>query len=248
MFPGGRTQKVHTIELMATLYDPAQSAQDHQSDPSGDETEAATVAIPSSVPPPAILPSLESVSAPPARRRWRPHLLTFALGVLGALLGGHYFPSIKVTFRPTETAQATELSTRGSTRDPSPAAQPPKTASPSPAFTGMLRQQPPDGERPGDAMNGDGKLAAADSPPGSSDGEAAGGTSSKTTREKEHRKRGGRRFGSKAPSAAGTAASSTTLVAPVRNLELGSEFAAYAPVRLPPSLLTQRNSSSPAAH
>lgn len=254
LFPGGRTQKVQTIELMATLYDPTMSAQGRESEPQDDdEPEAATVAVPSTIPPAAKVPStfspiarvppLDAASGSPRWRasRW-PLLLTFAVG---ALLGGQYLPRLKVTLRPAETAQATELSTKGSPRDPtSTAAELPKAASPADIAEGV--QQPPNGERSGDAMSGDGKLTAADSPPTASDGESQSDGSSKAAREKDHRKRGARRSGPRAPNASATTTPSPTLVTPVRNLELGPEFAAYAPVRLPPSLLfTQRSASSP---
>src|SRR6185436_1210694 len=72
------------------------------------EGEAATVAVPSTLPPAARVPS----SAAPARRSWssakwpRP-VFTFALG---AILGAQYFSPSRPNWPAAENAQATELS------------------------------------------------------------------------------------------------------------------------------------------
>jgi serine/threonine protein kinase len=242
LFPGGRAQNVQAIELMATLYDPARSLTVRQSDAADGDSEEATVAGPSTIPPASKVPPASTV--PPAvsvsslhsrnhsptwRARWRPSLITFAIG---ALLGAQYLPSVKLNWRNPEAANATELSTKAATMSPpATAAEPPK-ADPPPTTERQTAESPV-------VATG----TTADTPPAVADPESQTDTSSKAARAAERRKRSGR-SGPKAS----TSKISPTLMAPARNLELDSEFAAYAPVRLPPSLLLpKRNASSPAA-
>jgi serine/threonine protein kinase len=118
LFPGGRTTQEQTIELVATLYDPELSVPSRRSDPSDDdmEGEAATVAVPSTLPPVTKVPSF---SAMLARRKWssarwpRP-LFTFALG---ALLGAQYFSPTRPNWPAAENAGATELPPKAPAKD-----------------------------------------------------------------------------------------------------------------------------------
>lgn len=233
LFPGGHAQKVQAVELVASVYDPERSVPPRRSEPPGaDEEEAATVAVPSTippvaatVPPAAMVPAVANAVVPPKAGtfRWRPSLLMFAIG---ALLGAQYFPSIKLSWPNAGTAHATERAITTSATDPSIVVEQP----PHPSFAATVEGEPPapSGEQPVDAITGDGKSTA---------GHA-----------NERRKRRAQR-NPRAPNALGPDDRSPALIAPVRNLELGSEFAAYAPVRLPPSLLTTpRSTSSPAGH
>jgi len=76
---------------------------------------------------------------------------------------------------------------------------------------------------------------------------ANAGEPSKAARERGRGKRDGQRNVPR-PRASGDDGATATLIAPAPKLELGSEFAGYAPMRLPTTLLApQRNASDLAA-
>jgi serine/threonine-protein kinase len=228
LFPGGRTKKEQTIELIATLYDPTRSTAMRGSDAgSCDLSGTLTVAVPQPVPPrssigPAIARAPVS-TVPWPTARWRRPLFTFALG---ALLGAQYFAGSPQAWSGASKAQA-------------------RVAPHAPATT-IAAADAPDGTRPvNEPVSCDPKATAGALPrPDATDEVASVGESSKAARDRGRGKRDGRRGVPRGYPPIASDVAVPTLIAPPPKLELGSEFAGYAPMRLPPSLLApQRNAS-----
>jgi serine/threonine-protein kinase len=232
LFPGGRTKKEQTIELIATLYDPSRSTGTWGSNAGNNEISGTlTVAVPPPVPARASSGPLAFTRAvlspaPWTAARWRRPLFTFALG---ALLGAQYFASSSSGRSGAANAQA--------------------KAANAPAATAAVAGVPNDGPRPTSELMSCDPKATADSLPRPDFGEqvASAGESSKAARDRGRGKRDGGRFVPRANVGPGGDVTTPTLIAPPRKLELGSEFAGYAPMRLPPSLLAPQRSASDVA-
>jgi eukaryotic-like serine/threonine-protein kinase len=218
IFPEGRAKKEQTIELVATLYDPSRSAATRHSDPSSDAmSDTVTVAVLPTSPlqPTTTRPAFSPVGLSSGRSstpRWRRPLVAFALG---ALLGAQYFPPAK----PSAASMQSKV------------AAPPIIAAPL-AIAGFT-DGPTDGQRQMNEPNCDAK-ATGEALPRAIEEAAPAEESSKEASDRKRAKRDGQRSARRARAGHGDTVAAPVLIAPAPKLELGSEFAGYAPIRLSP--------------
>ena len=247
LFPGGRANKERLVETIATHYEPLLAAADRGGDGSvSDDEEAATLAIATReiIPPSTRRPSVGSVRAPLSSandRKWQRAFLAFAFGaVVGGILLSPSKSELSLASRAGAPPVARAASTVSKTELPVDAM--------SELFSGRLEARPPRGDEPvanasSSCERDIGVVGASFVGSGRSSffvPDAADSSSDDSKRERRH---SGTRS---SPQRVGSIpARGPSLVAPVRSLELGPEFAAYERIRLlSPSLVVVPTRSS----